>query len=219
MPPLQAPPDDDWDAVDAAEPPNGRGRWAWLAVAVLLVLGLAGGAWYLLSDGHRGADGATAATSTTQTSASPTGIQLDPAAFIGHPADDVEATLKAAGLTVTQRAADDAELAGAGTALDAGDVAGLRPSGVLATPGTQVVLFVARTAYDPSHRSSATPTTTAAKTTSAPPTTTAPPKTTTPTSTSTSTSSSIASGTQEPTDPVVPPAGGPDGAPGPSGAG
>jgi hypothetical protein len=224
MPPLQAPPDDDWDAVDADEPAGGRGRWAWLAVAVLLVLGLAGGAWYLLNDGNRGTDGATAATSTSQTSGSPAGIQLDPAAFIGHPADEVQATLEAAGLTVTQRTADDTELASAGMALAAGDVAGLRPSGVLATPGTPVVLYVARTAYDPTHRSSAAPTTTAQKTTSAPATTTPPPATTAPSSSppSSSSSSSAAGSPAEPPPPpdsVPPPAGGPAVAPDPVGAG
>ena len=223
MPPLQAPPDDDWDAVDSDEPPAGRGRWAWLAVAVLLVLGLVGGAWYLLSDGNRGTGGATAATSTQQTSASPTGIQLDPAAFIGRPADEVQATLEAAGLRVTQQTADAAQLASAGQALDAGDVAGLRPSGVLATPGTQVVLYVARTAYDPSRKTSAAPTTTAEKTTSAPATTTTTSRTTTTTSASTTTTtSSVASGTQDaPTssDTVGPPAAGPADAPAPGGAG
>jgi eukaryotic-like serine/threonine-protein kinase len=212
MPPLQAPPDDDWDAVDADEPTSGRGRWAWLAVAVLLALGLAGGAWYLLSDGNRGTGGATAATSTTQTSSTPTGIQLDPASFIGHPADEVQATLVAAGLSVTQRTADDAELASAGQSLAAGEVAGLRPSGVFATPGTQVVLFVARKAYDPSHKASEAPTTTAEKTTSA--TTTPPTTTTTTPPPSTATSSSIASGTQDPppTDPVGSPTADPTGA-------
>jgi serine/threonine-protein kinase len=198
MPPLQAPPDDDWDAVDADdEPTSGRGRWAWLAVAVLLVLGLAGGAWYLLSDGNRGTGGATAATSTTQTSGTPTGIQLDPAAFIGRPADEVQAQLTAAGLTVTQKDADDAELAKAGVALDAGDVAGLQPSGVLAAPGTAVTLYVAQKAYDPSHRSGAPPTTTTATTTTAPPPTTTSQKTTATTTTPT-TSPSVAPGTQDP---------------------
>ena len=221
MPPLQAPPDDDWDAVDAEDPPSGRGRWAWLAVAVLLVLGLAGGAWYLLSDGNRGTGGATAATSTSQTSGSPAGIQLDPAAFIGHPADEVQATLEAAGLTVTQRTADDTELASAGMALAAGDVAGLQPSGVLAAPGTPVVLYVARTAYDPAHRSSAAPTTTAQKTTSAPATTTTASRTTTtPPASTTTTTPPVAPGTQDPPPPPVdPPAGGPPGAPDPGGAG
>jgi serine/threonine-protein kinase len=222
MPPLQVPSDDDWDDVDADdEPAGGRSRWAWIAVAVLLVLGLAGGAWYVLGDGNRGTGGAAATTSSTQTTGTPTGIQLDPAAFIGHPADEVQATLEAAGLSVTQRDADDAQLAAAGMALAAGDVAGLRPSGVLAPPGTQVVLFVARTAYSPSHKSSA-PTTTAPKTTSAPaPTTTASPTTTTPPTTTPSTSVSVAPGTQGPptSAPANPPVADPAGAPAPGGAG
>jgi hypothetical protein len=215
MPPLQAPPEDDWDVVDDEEPPRGRGRWAWLAAAVAVVLILVGGTWFLLSDGNRG-PGSAAATTTTQTSASPTGIQLDPSAFVGRPADEVQGQLEAAGLTVTQKDADDAELAKADTALDAGDVAGLRPSGVLATPGTAVTLYVARRAYDPSDRGGATPTTTARKTTSAPTTTSAPP-TTTDTSSSSSSSSSSASSSAAgssaeppPSDPTVDP--GPGGA-------
>jgi len=220
MPPLQAPPgDDDWDVVD--DEPRGRARYAWLAAAVVVVLLLVGGTWFLLGDGNRGT-GDAAGTTTPQTSASPTGIQLDPAAFIGRPADEVEAELKAAGLIVTQKAADNAELAGAGTALDAGDVAGLQPSGVLAAPGTQVTLYVAQKAYDPAGKTTAPRTTTAEKTTSAPTTTSAPPTTTASTTTPSSPSSSSAAGSSAeppPSDPVVPPAADPAGAPGPGGAG
>src|SRR4051794_24165745 len=218
MPPLQAPPDEDWDLVDDEEP-RGRGRYAWIAAAVVLVLLLVGGTWFLLSDGNRGTGGA-AGTTTAQTSGSPTGIQLDPAAFIGRPADEVETELKAAGLVVTQKPADDAELASAGTSLDAGDVAGLRPSGVLAAPGTQVTLYVAQKAYDPADQATEAPTTTPEKT-SAPATTTSDsPTTTTPPSPTTATSPTLG-GTEDPppSDPVVPPAGDPAGAPAPNGAG
>jgi hypothetical protein len=203
MPPLQTPPDDDWDAVDDDGPRGGRGKWVWLSAALVLLLLLVGGTWYLLNDGNRGTGGATAGTTTAQTSASPTGILLDPAAFVGRPADQVQDELEAADLTVTQRDADDEELANAGVALDAGDVAGLRPSGVLAAPGTAVVLYVAQKAYDPADRGgkpSATTraTTTAPRTTTAPPTTTPPPSTTPPPTTTTS----LAPGTSEPPPPT-----------------
>jgi len=192
MPPLQAPPDDDWDGVDDEEPRGGRGKWVWLSAALVLLLLLVGGTWYLLSDGNRGPGDAAAGTSTAQTSATPTGIQLDPAAFIGRPADEVQKELEAAGLTVTQKDADDAELANAGKALDAGDVAGLRPSGVFAAPGTAVVLYVAQKAYDPADKGNE-PTATKETTTSAARTTTPPPTTTAATTTSSSSSSASSS--------------------------
>ncbi|MFL6096223.1 MAG: hypothetical protein ACJ71Y_12300, partial [Blastococcus sp.] len=207
MPPLQTPPGDDWDAVDDDGPRGGRGKWAWLSAALVLLLLLVGGTWFLLHDGNRGTGGATAGTTTAQTSASPTGILLDPAAFVGRPADQVQTELKAARLTVTQRDADDEELANAGVALDAGDVAGLRPSGVLAAPGTPVVLYVAQKAYDPADRGGK-PTATTRATTTPPPTTTAPPTTTPPpTTTSPATTTSLAPGTSEtpPSDPTVSP--------------
>jgi hypothetical protein len=200
MPPLQAPPeDDDWDAADDEDPRGGRGKWVWLAAAVLVLLFLVGGTWYLLNDGNRGPGDASAGTSTAQTSAAPTGIQLDPAAFIGRPADEVQAQLEAAGLTVTQKDADDAELANAGKALDAGNVAGLRPSGRFAEPGTAVVLYVAQKAYDPADNGNE-PTATKETTTSSARTTTPPPTTTaaTTTSSSSSTSSSAAGSSAEP---------------------
>ena len=50
-------------------------------------------------------------------SASPPGITLDPSAFIGHPADEVETTLQKAGLVVTRGGASDAMLAQSGDAL------------------------------------------------------------------------------------------------------
>jgi serine/threonine-protein kinase len=122
----------------------------WVTAAVVLLLLLGGGTWFLLSDGNRGTGGAAASsTSSAQTSAGPTGIQLDPAAFVGRPADEVQARLEAAGLVVRQQQADGDALASSGQALDAGDVAALDPSGVFAQPATQVVLFVARSAYDP----------------------------------------------------------------------
>jgi hypothetical protein len=184
MPPIQAPDDEDWVTSDDDDAPGGRSRWVWLTAAVVLLLLLAGGTWFLLSDGNRGTGGGAAASSTSsaQTSAGPTGIQLDAAAFIGRPADEVQAQLEGAGLVVRQQQADEDMLASSGRALDAGDVAGLDPSGVFAQPATQVVLFVARSAYDPANQRSSdkptptseAPTSTKAAPSSAPSTTAAP---------------------------------------------
>jgi serine/threonine-protein kinase len=166
MPPLQAPPEEDeWDAGDEA-PRSGRARWIWLSAAVVLLLLLAGGTWFLLADGNRGSGGTSAETSTSRSSAAPTGLQLDAAAFVGRPADEVQAELQAAGLVVRQEDADDDVLASAGQSLDAGDVAGLDPSSGFAAPGTEVVLLVAKDAFSPEDQ--------AEETTEAPPTTEAP---------------------------------------------
>ncbi|MCW2532330.1 MAG: pknA [Blastococcus sp.] len=190
MPPLQAPPeDDDWAAADDGGRRSGRGKWVWLTAVGVLLLLLAGGTWFLLTDGNRGSGGTSARTSASQTSASPTGIQLS-AAFVGRPADEVQTTLQAAGLLVRRQEANSAQLAGAGQALAAGDVAALDPSDGFAAPGSEVVLFVAAAAYTPPDQAGggasvtatteatttarATPTTTAATTTTAAPTTTAP---------------------------------------------
>jgi hypothetical protein len=209
MPPLQAPPDDDWVTSDDGDDERpGRSRWGWVAAAAVLVLLLAGGTWFLLSDGNRGTGGASASTSSSQSSAGPTGIQLDPATFIGRPADQVQTELEGAGLVVRKEQADAATLASAGQALDAGDVAGLDPSGVFAQPGTQVVLSVARSAYDPAQKASSdvpSPTT-QARTSSAPATTSAAPTTprtsTTPPSSSPApeTTATTAGGSAETTD-------------------
>jgi serine/threonine-protein kinase len=137
---------------DDDDRPGGRGKWVWLTAAVVLLLLLGGGTWFLLADGNRSAEGAGSGTSSSQSTAGPTGIQLDPAAFIGRPADEVQSELEAAGLVVSRRPADGDVLKSAGQALDAGDVAGLDPAGVFGQPGTPVVLLVARTAYDPGGR-------------------------------------------------------------------
>ena len=101
------------------------------AGAVLLLLG--SGAWLLLPD-NTGNPGSSAARTTgpTATSASPTGLFLDPAAFIGRPADDVQREMQAAGLVVRQEEADPALLRSLDRPLDAGDVAGLQPVGIVA---------------------------------------------------------------------------------------
>jgi hypothetical protein len=200
MPPLQAPSeDDDWLAADDDGRRGGRAKWIWLTAAVVFLLLLAGGTWFLLADGNRGRDGASASTTTSQTTAAPTGIQLDPAAFIGRPADEVQAELEAAGLVVRREEASDEVLADAGQALDAGDVAGLDPSGVMAQPGTEVLLFVAADAFTPDD-DEPTPTPETTSTTTADPTTSSADTTTTSTATTTATSSTTAlPGTQEPT--------------------
>jgi serine/threonine-protein kinase len=152
MPPLQAPPEDDWGPDD--EPADGRprrGRWTWLAAALVLLLLLGAGIGYLLFSGNGGRGDATGGTTTAASSvASPTGIQLDPAAFIGDPVADVTARLEAAGLVVLEpEPADDDLLKELDKELDPGDVAGLEPSGGFALPGTEVTLFVAIDGYTP----------------------------------------------------------------------
>ena len=98
-------------------------------------------------------------------------------------------------------------LASSGQALDAGDVAALDPSSGFAAPGTQVVLFVAKDAFDPDEGDDE-PTTTTESTTEARPTETT--TATTTTSSSAETSSSAATTTLEGTTasepPVDPPA-------------
>jgi hypothetical protein len=220
MPPLQVPPDHDhWDPADDDGRRGGRAKWAWLGAAVVLLLLLAGGTWFLLDDSDRGADRAAAGTSTSQTTAAPTGIQLDPAAFVGRPADEVETELETAGLVVRREAADDDALASAGQALDAGDVAALKPSGEFADPGSQVVLFVAREAYSPDDGGDDAPTTTPEATTPSKTTaaTTTPPPTTDAT-TSNSPPPTTLSGTEDPTTSPTEGDGGADGASAPDGA-
>jgi hypothetical protein len=154
MPPLAAPTDDDWgDEEPGARRRSGRARWAWLAAALVLVALLGGGAWFLLNDGNRGSGGDAGATRGSTTAASPTGITLDPDAFVGRPADDVQSQLEDAGLEVTRDAASDDVLASAGQALQVGDVAGLDPSGTFAAPGSTVTLYVAQQDYTPADAS------------------------------------------------------------------
>jgi hypothetical protein len=172
MPPLQAPPDDD-DAW-AGEPgePRQRQRWPWLVAALLLALLLGGGAWWLLGTGDRGTDD-TASTDPAVTSASSTGFVIDAAAYVGEPADVVQAALEAHQLVVSRETADAGRLEGAGMALAAGDVADLAPTGS-APPGAKVTLYVAEEDFSPgdAEPSEEAPAETTASTTSAAPTTT-----------------------------------------------
>jgi serine/threonine-protein kinase len=217
MPPLQAPPqDDDW--YGPAQPAEGRSRsrraWAWLAAALVLVLLLAGGAWQLL--GGTGDDGGTAGDTTapaSSSSAAPAGLLLDPALFVGRPVDEVEAELEEAELVVVRAEAGNDLLDNDDVDLEAGDVAGLKPSGEVAAPGTEVTLYVvpeAEVEVPQEPEESEEP----AETTSATPTTSAPSETaTTSTSTSASVSSTTATTASSPVLPAEsePPTGGNDG--------
>ena len=168
MPPLQAPPGDDWRAGEGpVDDRPRRGRWMWLAGALVLLLLLGVGTWYLLSSGNRGQDEeAGPPTTSTSSAASPSGIALDPGAFIGDPVDDVTARLEAAGLIVLPpKDAGGDLLRQLDREFDPGDVAGLEPSGGFAPAGTEVTLFVARDGYTPEDE--------APKTTEAPTTTSA----------------------------------------------
>jgi len=88
----------------------------------------------------------------------------------------------AQGLEVAREPADEDQLAGAGMALDADDVADLDPTGPV-NPGTRITLFVAEKDFAPDEERSATPTETTSAAPSTSPGTTAastPPETTTP---------------------------------------
>ncbi|MGZ4507111.1 MAG: serine/threonine-protein kinase [Blastococcus sp.] len=197
MPPLHARPDDDWTAGDDLPPEEPRGRrWLWLSAALVLLLLVGGVSWYLLNSGSKGNVGTTGGSTSSQSSAAPTGVFLDPARFIGRPVDDVRAELVKDGLTVTEKDAGQGRLAALGQKLDPGDVAGLDPSGVQAKAGDAVVLFVARNGYTPGtgRQTSAPPTSSAPRTTaSSAPHTTA--QTSTPTTPSVPTTASLSTAT------------------------
>jgi hypothetical protein len=152
MPPLAAPPEDaDWlDDEPEDGRRNRRARWAWIAAALVLLALLGGGAWFLLNDGNRGPGGDAGSTSGSVTGpASPSGLQLDETAYIGRPADDVQAELERAGLEVVQEDAPDSVLRTVDEELAAGDVAGLDPSSGFVAAGRTVTLFVAEDGYTP----------------------------------------------------------------------
>ncbi|WP_116452093.1 protein kinase domain-containing protein [Blastococcus litoris] len=232
MPPLQAPPDDDdWYPVDEPADERRSRRWAWLAAALVLVLLLAGGLWYFLGSDRGDGNGTTAdpTRSSASTSAAPSGVVLDPAAYIGRPADEVRTELEGAGLVVEEQSADDDQLASSGQALDAGDVAALDPAGGTVPANSEVTLFVADEAYAPDDEEDEEeqpvppPTTSAAPTTSARPTPTqsanpSNPATNNPTTSAQTTTSSQpplggTPGPSDPSPPVEPGAEGQGGAP------
>ena len=210
MPPLHAPGDDDeWLPAEDERPGNRRKRVGVVAGAVVLLL-LAGLAWFLLAGENGGeADSGSDRTTATATStgAGPTGVFLDPARFIGRDADEVEQELRTAGLEPVQESADEDLLASVSQPLDAGDVAGIDPSGQDAPPGTQVTLYVAESAWNPDAEEEVEeeePVETAA-----PSTRTTTPTTTEeeepPTSTATSTSTAPPTSSATPTTSVAPP--------------
>jgi serine/threonine-protein kinase len=215
MPPLQAPPEDDEIWVDQPEEPRRSRRWVWLVAALALVLLLGGGSWLLLRDGD-GAEDTTATPDPTVTTASPTGVTIDAGAYIGDPADEVQAELEAQGLTVLREIADADQLAAAGMALDAGDVAALAPTGPV-PPAAEITLYEAGEDYapdEPEPTEEEEPEPSTPTTTSAPPSTTSSSSTTTTTTSTTSSSSSSQSspsetptlpGEPDPEEPVDPP--------------
>jgi serine/threonine-protein kinase len=182
MPPLQTRRDDDWLA--SGEPPDeedGRNRWAWVAAALVLLLVVAGGVYFLFFNGKTASTGTGSGSSSSSSSARPTGIFLDPGAFIGRPVSDVTTELTNAGLKVTAKNAPPAVLAQVSQPLNPDDVAGLDPSNIQAAPGTAVTVYVAQHGWNPGGGGQQS---SAPATTSAPPTTAATtPHTTAPTST------------------------------------
>jgi hypothetical protein len=224
MPPLAAPPDDD-DWGDGGSDDGrrggrgGRAKWVWLASALVLLALLGGGVWFLLNDGNGQQGGDTGATSSPVTSqASPSGLQLVAADYIGRPADEVEAELRRAGLEVVPEDAPDAVLQTVDQELAAGDVAGLDPSSRFVAAGETVTLYVAEDGYTPGgdeetqedggqQEETPTPTTSAAPTTPTTAPTTSASQTSDVTTTTTATTSTAAGTTAEspPEEPPPPP--------------
>ena len=160
MPPLQGPPVDGDDGRDWRDPQPRRSagsrRWALALAALVLVVALVAGAWFLFS-GNGEDPGGTSAGSTSSSapssgSASPTqDLVTIPAAsqYLGEDADDVEAELQEAGLDVARADATGEVLAAAGIELSAGEVAGVDPAGIPVPRGTTVTLYVAESDYSP----------------------------------------------------------------------
>ncbi|RBY93622.1 serine/threonine protein kinase [Blastococcus sp. TF02-8] len=207
MPPLHAPEnDDEWLPDD--EPQPRRRRWVWLVAALVVLLLVGGITALLLSGGNGDREDAGRTSAPPTTSAGPTGTFLDPSAFVGRDADEVTAELEAAGLEVQRETADEDLLEDVTQPLDAGDVAGIDPSGVAVPAGATVTLFVTDEAWDPDADEEPTE---APETTTRPPaptTTTPPPTTTSSSTTTTAPSTTTAGGTPAPPTTEQPPAGG-----------
>jgi eukaryotic-like serine/threonine-protein kinase len=207
MPPLQGSPADD-DLPPDEPPPDRRRRrrtLAWLAAALVLLALLGGGGFLLLGGGGDNRDAAGTTTSVSATPSSAAGVPLD-ASYIGRNVDEVQRELERAGLQVTLRPASQAQLASAGRALQARDVAALAPFGRVVPRGDEVVLYYAPQAYSPAGATTTAPSTTAPTTApttppTTPQTTTVPPTQQTTTAPTTTTESTTLPGSSAPTTP------------------
>jgi hypothetical protein len=192
LPPLHVQDDDHDDGL----PPDDRRRsrrWLWIALAVLLALMLGAGAWLLLgNEREEPADSTPPSVSTSVDT-----VFFSPGQYIGENREVVAEALEEAGLSVTVEPATAAQLAAAGTSLEADDVAATDPedAGPL-DRGSDVVLYYAEAAYPPvvENEVPATTSEAPASTSEAPVTTSEPPASTstTPSVTTSSSSSSAA---------------------------
>jgi serine/threonine-protein kinase len=181
MPPLRRPEDDDREdrytgGRHASAQPS-RNRWTWLVAGLLLLALVGGGTWFVLAGGDDRDPGTTGTTTSSVPPATTSAgtFTIDPARFVGRPADDAQAELEGLGLglVVRQEPADDARLAAAGLTLDEGDVAALDPSGGTVGQGDTVTLFYAPQDFAPDsgeEEPTQAPTTSQAPTTTAEPT-------------------------------------------------
>ncbi|SDO04905.1 protein kinase [Geodermatophilus sp. DSM 45219] len=150
LPPLRRTDDDDdrYAAAAATDDAPRRNRWVWLVAGLVLLTLLGTGLWFAFSgDGEdpAGTDADAGATTSAapSASASAAGVLVDTSAYVGRPADEVEAELEAAGLEVEVEDADEADVAALGIELSEDDVVTTDPSEVSVAPGTTVTLFVA----------------------------------------------------------------------------
>jgi serine/threonine-protein kinase len=207
MPPLQAPEDDDWPVDGDEPPPDGRGRRTalWVALALVALLLLGGGAWLLLSGNDNGSGVADRTSASVTTSTTATAITLALADYVGEDGDRAEADLDALGLTASQSTATADMIAEAGQQLAPGEVAALTPVDTPLPPGAAVTLYVVPAtgpAKEPTRTTQPPTTTTAAPTTTVTtttPTTTAAPTTTTPLTTESPTTAPGSSTSEVPT--------------------
>ena len=161
MPPLQAPPDDDWldDGRRRAAGGRGRGRWLWLAAARRPAA--PPGRGHLVPAQRRQPRHRRrrrAAPAPRRSSARPDRHPARPGrtSSAARPTRCRPSWRPPGSPSREQDARTGAMLRGADTALDAGDVAGLDPSGVPGrSPATPVILYVARDGLRPRRASQA----------------------------------------------------------------